>query len=352
VRRSAMLHQSAPHIVRLPELIESYVKCSLRHPSRSFTYPTQLLPAFFFVNASGIIISVPAQINTQVLMSSAEFFDDGQAINPFMDKKVAVDRQKAQAEHKLIEKALRDNSVEVSTVPAPKDCQDGVYTANWALVRGDTAVMSTLPNAREQEEPYAEQVLRDLGKKTVKVPDGIHFSGQGDALPCGDFLFIGTGYRTQKAAHDFVANTLGYTVISLQTIPKRNWYGRPLINKDSGWPDSYFYDIDLALSVLRGSADGQKGLIAWCPDAFLPESRKKLRAFDGVDKIEVSFTEAKQAFACNLVSTGEAVIMSAHAPIFTAELKRRGFTVITPEITELAKGGGYIRCTTLTLNNI
>ena len=30
-------------------------------------------------------------------------------------------------------------------------------------------------------------------------------------------------------------------------------------------------------------------------------------------------------------------------------LESRGLRVFTPEITELAKGGGYIRCTTLTL---
>jgi N-dimethylarginine dimethylaminohydrolase len=291
------------------------------------------------------------KINTQVLMSSAEFFDDGQAINPFMNKNVAIDREKAQAEHNLIRDSLASAGVEIISVPGPKDCQDGVYTANWALMRGDTAVLSTLPGARKAEEPYAEQVLRDLGKKTIKIPDDIHFSGQGDALPCGDYLFAGTGYRTEKAAHAFIANTLGYEVIGLQTVPKRNWYGRPVTNKDSGWPDSFFYDIDLALSVLRGPSADQKGLIAWCPEAFLPESRQKLSQFDGVEKIEVSFTEAKEAFACNLISTGETVIMSARAPLFTAELRQRGFTVITPEISELAKGGGYIRCTTLTLNN-
>jgi N-dimethylarginine dimethylaminohydrolase len=43
--------------------------------------------------------------------------------------------------------------------------------------------------------------------------------------------------------------------------------------------------------------------------------------------------------------------MSALAPKFKAKLESLGFKVITPEITELAKGGGYIRCTTLTLNN-
>ena len=292
------------------------------------------------------------KINTTVLMSGVDYFDDSAAINPFMDSSVSIDREKARAEHDLIHQALSEAGVEVITVPPPKNCQDGVYTANWALVRGNKAVMSTLPNARKDEEPYAEQILRDLGKEIFRVPNDVHFSGQGDALPCGNFLFAGTGYRTEAPAHAFVAEQLGFEIISLRTIPKKTWYGKAVINQDSGWPDSFFYDIDLALSVLRGPSDTEKGLIAWCPDAFVPESRKRLTAFDGVDKIEVSFKEAKQAFACNLVSTGETVVMSARAPKFQAELVRRGFKVITPEISELSKGGGYIRCTTLTLNNI
>jgi N-dimethylarginine dimethylaminohydrolase len=309
-----------------------------------------VLEEFTSVIYDCIIIKMP-KINTRVLMSSAQYFDDSQAINPFMNKRIVIDRIKAQAEHDLIRDALRENGVEVISVAAPENCQDGVYTANWALTKGTKAVLSTLPNARNEEEPYAEKILKDLGFSTVKVPDGVHFSGQGDSLPCGDLLFMGTGYRTEKPAHDFVAHELGYKVISLQTIPKKNWFGRPVKNKDSGWPDSFFYDIDLALSVLRGPADGQKGLIAWCPDAFMPGSRKILKELDEVDKIEVSFKEAKEAFACNLISTGETVVMSSTAVNFAEELRSRGFKVITPQITELAKGGGYIRCSTLTLNN-
>jgi N-dimethylarginine dimethylaminohydrolase len=294
---------------------------------------------------------MPALFNTTVLMSGVDYFDDGQAINPFMNKNIKIDITKARVEHQSIQAALRSAGVDVRVVPPPKDCQDGVYTANWALVRGDKAVLSTLPNARKEEEPFAEKSLKDLGKTTYKIPNGTHFSGQGDALPCGNYLFIGTGYRTDRASHDFIAQTLGYEVISLQTIPKKNWFGKAVVNKDSGWPDSYFYDIDLALAVLRPPIANQKGLIAWCPKAFMPESRKLLADFDGADKIEVSFAEAKKGFACNLVSTGETVVMSANAPKFKAQLEQLGFKVITPEITELAKGGGYIRCTTLTLDN-
>jgi N-dimethylarginine dimethylaminohydrolase len=44
--------------------------------------------------------------------------------------------------------------------------------------------------------------------------------------------------------------------------------------------------------------------------------------------------------------------MSAFAPHLKAELEQRGLRVITPVVQELGKGGGYIRCTTLTLDNI
>jgi N-dimethylarginine dimethylaminohydrolase len=105
-----------------------------------------------------------AKINTTVLMSGADFFDDGQAINPFMDKTVKIDIEKARAEHRAIAEALKSATVEVKTITPPENCQDGVYTANWALVRGEKAVLSTLPNARKNEEPYAEKSPKRLRK--------------------------------------------------------------------------------------------------------------------------------------------------------------------------------------------
>jgi N-dimethylarginine dimethylaminohydrolase len=284
-------------------------------------------------------------------MSGAEYFSDEFAINPYMDSSIPVDTAKAKAEHEAIKAALQNAGVKVVQVPPPANCQDGVYTANWALCRGNRAAMSRLPNKRKGEEPYAEQILRDLGKEIILVPDDLRFSGQGDALPCGDYLFAGSNYRTDRKVHAFIGERLGYEVISLQTVPKRNWYGRAVINKETRWPDSFYYDIDLALSVLRGPTDSQKGLIAWCPEAFTSASRKLLKDFDGVEKIEVSRREATKGFACNLVSTGETIVMSAHAPKFKHKLEKHGFKVVTPEVIELGKGGGYIRCTTLTLDN-
>jgi N-dimethylarginine dimethylaminohydrolase len=277
-------------------------------------------------------------------MSGVDFFDDAAVINPYMTSDCPVDRAAAKVEHDNIKAALESASVTVVQVAPPADCQDGVYAANWALVRGDIAVMSCLPSVRQAEVPYAEQVLRDLGKTIVHLPAGLRFSGQGDALPCGDYLLAGSNYRSDPAVHAFLAKTLGYEVISLQTVPEIDDDGHSVINAVSGWPDSFFYDIDLAISVLRPD------LIAWCPEAFMPDSQDKIRALP-IERIEVSLEEAVQAFACNLVSTGEIVVMSANAPNFRAAVEAHGLKTITPVISELSKGGGYIRCTTLTLDN-
>jgi N-dimethylarginine dimethylaminohydrolase len=292
------------------------------------------------------------KINSHVLMSGADYFSDKLAINAHMDDRLAVDVAKAKAEHQSILDALQQAGVKVTKVNPPENCQDGVYTANWALIRGKKAVMSRLPNARTLEEPFAEKILKDLGYEIIKVPNNLRFSGQGDALPCGNLLFTGSVYRTDLEVHKFLADSLGFEVISLQTKPLRRLFGRgrAVINTYSGWPDSYYYDIDLALAILKAPDDTQPGLIAWCPEAFMKESAKKIRA-TSVNKIEVSLKEAKKAFACNLVSTGETVVMSAFAPHFKSELEKRGMKVLTPVVTELGKGGGYIRCTTLTLIN-
>ena len=282
-------------------------------------------------------------------MSDAHNFRVDSPINPYYGAPSA-DAELAEHEHQSIKAAFREAGVEVITTESPVESQDGVYTANWALVRGDTAILARLPDVRKAEEPYAEKVLRELGKKIVYAPEGLKFSGQGDALACGNYLFCGRGYRSDEAAQIFAADTLGYTRVQLETIPLRDTNGNAVVNTTSGWADSFFYDIDLALSILRAPTTDHKGLIAYCPEAFTEESRQILADFDGVEKIIMSLEEAQESFAANLVSTGGTVIMSATAPLLKQAIIDAGLRVITPTVKELAKGGGYIRCTALTLD--
>lgn len=288
-------------------------------------------------------------INSSVLMSSADYFSNDQQINPYYADE-SINLAQAKREHAEIQSYLERAGVEVTKVSAPPTSQDGVYTANWALVRGKKAVLARLPNARKTEEDWAEAVLKEQGIEVMRVPEDWKFSGQGDALPCGDYLFCGSQYRSDFRAQEFAADTLGYMRVQLQTVPQLDTNGQPMINASSGWADSFYYDIDLALSIIKGTSEDSLGTIAYCPEAFVPESRVILENLEGFDKIIVSEMEAKESFACNLVSTGEAVVMSAHAPELKSQLEARGLKVFTPEITELAKGGGYIRCTTLSLN--
>lgn len=276
-------------------------------------------------------------------MSGADYFDDGFAINSLMDEAVPVNLSRAKAEHTIIKALFEQAGIEVIKIDPPKDCQDGVYTANWALVIGHKAVMSNLPNTRTAEEPYATQKLQELSIEIVKMPSDLHFSGQGDALPCGDYIFAGTGYRTSPEVHAVLEKEFGKKVIGVRAIPEKDNSDNDVINPVTGWPDSYFYDLDLAIAVIN------PGLIAWCPEALTEESQAKIRDLTDLDKIEVSFKEAKEGFACNLVSTGETVVMSKDAPNLKAELEKRGLKVLSPNVTELQKGGGFIRCVSLTI---
>jgi N-dimethylarginine dimethylaminohydrolase len=107
--------------------------------------------------------------------------------------------------------------------------------------------------------------------------------------------------------------------------------------------DSFFYDVDLALAVI------DEGAIAVCLEAFDEESRQKILEAP-VEKIFVSLEEAREGFALNMVSTGKTVVMSSRAPEFASVLRGRGMEVLSLDISELAKGGGFIRCVSLTLD--
>ena len=282
-------------------------------------------------------------INQKLLVSGADYFADTYEINPYYTQK-SIDVEKAKAEHAAILNCFKEAGIELVKVDPPKDCQDGVYTANWALVKDGVAVMSRLPEARKAEEPYALGQLEKLGIKTVEVPNNHLFSGQGDSLICGKYLFAGRGYRSDPEAQQFAAETLGLELVQVHALPQLNDDGTEHINPFTNHADSFWYDIDLAISVI------DEHTIAYCRDALDNESQQKIDAIDDIDKIVVDYDECTKGFANNLVSTGKHVIMSNHAPKLQAELEKRGLICLTPDVTELKKGGGYIRCVSLWLS--
>ncbi len=282
-------------------------------------------------------------INQRLLVSGADYFADTYEINPYYtDNKIDV--TKAMSEHTAILACFKEAGIELIKVDPPKDCQDGVYTANWALVKDGIAVMSRLPEARKAEEAYAKQCLTEQGIKCIDVPGNYLFSGQGDSLRCGKYLIGGCGYRSDPEAQQFAADTLGLKLIQLHAKPQLNADGTPHINPYTHHADSFWYDLDLALSIIDDHT------IAYCPDALDEESSQKLESLADLDKIKVDPEECTKGFANNLVSTGKHVIMSNKAPKLQTQLEKRGLICLTPDVTELKEGGGYIRCVSLWLS--
>ena len=281
-------------------------------------------------------------INQKLMVSGADYFADTYEINPYYSQS-KIDVQKAKTEHNLILDCFKQAGIELIKVDPPKNCQDGVYTANWALVKDGIAVMSRLPKARKAEEKYAKARLEERGIKTILVPNGYLFSGQGDSLRCGKYLIAGCGYRSDPEAQQFAAETLGLELVQLHAKPQLDKDGSEHINPVTNHADSFWYDLDLAVSVI------DEHTIAYCPDALDEKSNQKIKTLN-LDLITVDYNECTEGFANNLVSTGKHVVMSNKAPKLQAELEKRGLICLTPDVTELKKGGGYIRCVSLWLS--
>ena len=293
------------------------------------------------------------QFNSQVLMSGAEYMSNALPINPYMNADEPFDVTKAIEQHAGIWRALESVGIEVIKRDAPKGCQDGIFTANEALLGLDnkTVLMARLPKGREQETPYYENIFNELTKTILHLPNpDWFFSGQGDALRYGNYLLAGQKFRTSPGpeVHAFIRETMGYDVLSLQTKALLTADGELDINPITGLPNSEFYDIDYAVAPIRWPSAEQRGLLVVCREAFEDDSLRQLQALPDTDIIWAPYAEATGVSACNLVATGEAVVMNAGAPILEQALRDRGLHVATTVNDELKKNGGSVRCTTVT----
>ncbi|MGS2618267.1 dimethylarginine dimethylaminohydrolase family protein [Micromonospora sp. LZ34] len=263
-------------------------------------------------------------MNKALLVSDAAHFRVDYEINPYMHTDVQPDQAAAVAEHETIIVAHLTAGRRIEYLPSAPECPDMVFTANAAVVRGDRAVLGAPPPERKAEMPYFQEWLINHDYEVLEAP--YPFSGQGDALACGDLLLAGYGQRTDRRIHAVLARELDYQVVPLRTVSPR------------------WYDLDLAVGVVQPGRT-----LAYCPEALDDPSRHRLRGL-GMDLIEVDVEEAAR-FALNLISDGTTVTMTKGAPRLAAVLRARGLQVVELDTTELAKGGGGVRCTALTLDN-
>jgi len=163
--------------------------------------------------------------------------------------------------------------------------------------------------------------------RVIELPESIYFEGEGDALFLGDTLFLGYGFRTDRAAHKIVADALNVNYVSCELI------------------NPYFYHLDTCFMSMNDrvlyfkdafSDYSQMTMI----DEFIKIGNKKGR----LDILNVHEDQADE-FICNSVHIKSSVI----TPSYNSHLSFAGYEEHKCDLSEFMKSGGAAKCLTLKL---
>jgi N-dimethylarginine dimethylaminohydrolase len=248
-------------------------------------------------------------------------------INPWMDRRVSVDRGRAQAQWESLLSVLAKAGAEVEIIEPQPGLPDMVFTANHGIVSGGTFVPARmLPPERRPEPGLAGEWMAGHGFRVEELQTDLYFEGAGDALPFRDVLVTGHGQRSDKEAWALC-------------VEKMSWKHAPV-----KLVDPRYYHVDLVFCPLSNDSaliapdgidqSGLETLLGLVPDPVLLEP----------DELE--------AFSANSVVVGSTVIMPACSSRLELELQRRGFAPVVVDTSEFMKAGGACRCLTLALDAV
>jgi N-dimethylarginine dimethylaminohydrolase len=259
------------------------------------------------------------------LMCRPTYFDVVYEINPWMNLAVRPHAQATLAEWQRMHDLFVDLGHQVELIEPEPGLPDMVFAANAAVVRGQDVLIANFRVAeRQAESPAYYEWFTSRGWNTVRQAKCAN-EGQGDFLAVGERIVAGSGFRSEPASNDEVADHFGCPVLKLALVDPR------------------FYHLDTALAVLDDHN------VMYYPGAFAPESQELLRT-EFPDALIATEADAT-AFGLNAVSDGKHVVLGARAERLHALLREAGYEPIGVEITELLKGGGGVRCCTLELGH-
>ena len=256
------------------------------------------------------------------LMCPPTHFAVTYAINPWMDPRRPVDRDRAIRQWTGLRAAYEALGHTVEVVAPEPGLPDMVYAANSAFVLDGIALLARFqhPQRRGEEPAYARWFAAH--GFTVIQPDHVH-EGEGDLVLAGDTILAGSGFRTDPAAHREVARIFDREVVGLELVDPR------------------FYHLDTALFALGPDQ------VAYFPGAFSPASRRVLRA-RYPDAVVADEADAR-AFGLNAICDGRHVFLPAPAEGMAKRLDDAGWVPLPIDLSELLRGGGSVKCCTLEL---
>ena len=228
-------------------------------------------------------------------------------------ERVPIDVERACAEHAEYERALLAEGCDVRRIPAGADQPDSVFIEDTAVVLDELAVI-TRPGAesRRAETAAVAEALQPY-RPTFEIKSGTLDGG--DVLRVGRRIYVGVGFRTNKAGVDQLrefASPHGYDVravrftgcLHLKSAATLVGGGRLLINPD--WVDPTVFATERALAI---------------------------------DPLE--------PFSANALLVGKRVLHGEQFPRTRKILENAGIRVVPVPAAELAKAEGGVTCCSL-----
>lgn len=227
--------------------------------------------------------------------------------------RVAIDADRAIAQHAAYEQALRDAGFDIVRLPYLAEDPDAVFVEDTAILLGEHAVI-TRPGAASRADEVDSTAEGLESYFTVhRLPEGTLDGG--DVLKIGGTLYVGQSSRTDQAgtaALAAIAGPLGYRVVPVEL-------GRCL---------------HLKTAVTLAGRDTLLVNPEWVDPAI----------FEGTDPLPVATDEP---WGANIVQAGEQLIYAAGSPKTAQRLRDRGLHIVVVDLSELQKAEAGGTCMSL-----
>lgn len=260
----------------------------------------------------------------KILMCAPKHFTVSYEINPWMNKRIAVDHRLATAQWDKLKSTLIGCGAEIHLVEQQPGLPDMVFTANAAMMMGKKVYLSQFKfPERQGERRHFESWFKQAGYEVYGDTED-NFEGAGDILQAGEKLFAAFGFRTDERVYQRIRDLwqLKNPLITCKLVDPR------------------FYHIDTCFCPITDK------LAIWFPKAF--DSKSQAQMENNIELLAVPEKEAER-FACNSVVIGKQVVTPGDCPETGKILEKRGYQVHNCEMTEFLKAGGACKCLTLAI---
>lgn len=251
-------------------------------------------------------------------MCEPKYFDVTYAINPWM-KPGTVDKRRAKRQWRILVQILKKLCIHVSTIDQESGSPDMVFSADQGIMLGNTFIVSNFryPERRQERPRYIEWFMRH--RYEIKyLPGDTYYEGSGDSNAFNNSLFVGIGFRTNRAAMFYLKKFCRLSIEPLELI------------------HDHFYHLDTCFFIL------DQRTAFYYPQALSQKSINRLHCYFP-QLIPLTDKEA-YGFAANSVVTDHHVLLQKGNTTFVNRLKAMGYTPIEVDVGEFLKAGGGIHC--------